>query len=243
MRLKNSLTIALLTVLTMCTGFVSSASADELAFNVPPKPAASHIFDENRLMSAQQAKYFEELSDELYHKTGTRIAAALMDDIGEINAGGYAARLANSWQTGSKNDSNILLFVALKQRRRSVEIGSGITDAFSSVNVDKLQQELLIPAFRKEKYGEGILQLAYSLALAVASQKGVRLDIGPAAISDEEPMTIRGWVFIVAVAAFLVLSARSGKRFAGRNKPGNIKNNPWSSFGQNGQGKFGGGRW
>lgn len=242
MRFKSVFTFVF-TAFALCASCGVFARAEAPIYKVPEKPTTNYVFDENRLLSAQQFKYFDQLSNELYGKTGIRLAVALMDDIGEINVNGYSAQLAGKWGIGSEGDSGILIFVALKQRRRSVEIGSEIANVVPDTDINRLQQEFLIPAFRKEKYGEGILQMSYSLAQAICKQKGVSLDVAPANIPGEEPMTVRGWIFIVAVAAFLALSAKNGKRLTIKSKHINVQSRLWCSFGQKEPGKLGDGRW
>ena len=207
---------------------------------LPPRPQHSYLYDEDRLLNAQQAQYFNQLAEELYRKTGVGLAAALMDDIGISDARKYATETAHKWGVGGKTDEGILIFVALKQRRRSVEVGYGAEGYLPDVLVERLQQQTLIPAFRKEKYGEGVLQLAYSLAKVVAQEKGVTLNIGEANIPGEEPMTLRGWIFIVIVIV-LLLSARGNGFFyflLGALMSGNHHHR--GGFGGGGFGGFGG---
>lgn len=177
---------------------------------IPPRPHNSYILDENRLMTAQQVKFFNILAEELYRKTGVGMAAALMNDIGVEDARTFAVNTAHSWGVGGKSDEGILIFVAMKQKRRSVEIGYGAEGYLPDVLVERIQQKTLIPAFRKERYGEGVLQLAYSLAQVVAKEKGVTLDIENREIPEEMPMTGSGWGFIIIVIILLLLASRGG---------------------------------
>ena len=176
-----------------------------LAAGTPPRPHNSYVYDENRLMSAQQVEYFNRLSEELYRKTGVAIAAALLDNIGHREARSYAFEIAEKWGIGGKSNEGVLIFAALKQRRRSVEVGYGAEGYLPDALVERLQQETLIPAFRKERYGEGVLLLALRIAKVVAHQKNVTLELGDNPVPEEEPMTVRGWIFIIFVFTVLFL--------------------------------------
>ena len=113
MKIRN----VLLAALVLCLATFASA--------LPKRPANSYVYDENRLMSAQQVEFFDKLASELYRKTGVAIAAALVDDIGRQDARMFALETAESWGVGGKSNEGILIFVAMKQRRRSVEVGYG----------------------------------------------------------------------------------------------------------------------
>lgn len=201
MRLAKSIKI-FLCIVVAC---VVAALADY----IPTRPHHSYVYDENRLMSAQQVEYFNQLAEELYRKAGVGLAVALVDDVGISDARAFATETAHKWGIGGKTDEGILIFVALKQRRRSVEVGYGAEGYLPDVLVERLQQQYLIPAFRKEKYGEGVLLLAYSLAQIVAQEKGFTLEVDATNVPGEEPMTPQGWIFIVVV--FLLLMSARGR--------------------------------
>jgi uncharacterized protein len=192
--------------------FVIAVSIDAFALQLPDKPPNSLVYDEDRLMSAQQIDYFNELANELFRKTGVFIAAALVDDIESVNIHTYASRTAEKWEIGGTSGNAILILSALKQRSRAVEIGTGAEPLLTKVRAERLQQELLVPAFRKDKYGEGILALAYAISNEIAQQKGTSLEIKPF-IPEETPMTVQGWIFIVVVFGLLVFIGRKGRRF------------------------------
>ena len=191
---------------------VIAVSIDAFALQLPEKPKNSLVYDEDRLMSAQQIGYFDELSSELFRKTGVIIAAVLVDDIESVNIHTYATRTAEKWELGGNSGNAILILSALKQRSKTVEIGTGAEPLLTKAHAERLQQELLVPAFRKDKYGEGVLALAYAISSEIAQQKKTALDIRPF-IPEETPMTVQGWIFIVVVFGLLIFIGRKGRRF------------------------------
>ena len=179
---------------------------------LPKRPVNCYVYDENRLMSAQQVEFFNKLSDELYRKTGATIAAVLVDDIGRQDARMFALETAEHWGVGGKTNEGILIYVALKQRRRSVEVGYGAEGYLPDALVERLQQQTLIPAFRRERYGEGIVALAYSIAEVVAREKGVSLEIAAEKAPQEDPVTLREWIFIILIFGIVIALAAKGRR-------------------------------
>lgn len=185
---------------------------------LPERPHNSYVYDEDRLLSAQQVQFFNLLAEELYRKTGVGLAAALMDDIRHEDPRSYATNVAHTWGIGSKSDEGILIFVALKQKRRSVEVGYGAEGYLPDVLVERLQQKALVPAFRQGKYGDGIITLAYYLAQTVAKEKGVVLDIQGDMPQEEMPFPASSWIFIFLVILFLIFASRGGGRRGGNRR-------------------------
>lgn len=226
------------TTILLFAGSFAFANPDALTGNLPPRPHHSYVYDENRLLSAQQEQYFNQLAEELYRKTGAGLAAALMNDIGFIDARTFATAVAHKWGVGGKSDEGILIFVALKQRRRSVEVGYGAEGYLPDVLVERLQQKTLVPAFRVEKYGDGILALAYQLAQIIAKEKGVTLNIQNANIPQEQEVSLPGWIFIAFVFLFLVFARGNRSNQGLWFLLGLLTNN---GNHRNGRGGFGGG--
>ena len=216
--------------------------ASTIASALPQKPQGSYVYDEDRLMNSRQIDFFDRLSKELLDKTGICVAAVIVDDIEHADARTYASRIATEWNESS--NGTILIFAAIKQRKRIVEAAGTAAGLLSVHESERLQQELLMPAFRKEKYGEGVMALAYGIATSIASDKGVVLEIDASAIPEEAPMTVRGWVFIIVVFGLLVIVGRKGHRFGFFDNMkkllcvSEIEKSPWpgifkSTFGNN----------
>lgn len=184
-----------------------------VAFGLPSRPEKSHVYDENRLISAQQLEFFDNLSNEVAKETGISIDAVLLDDTGERDIAQYASDIADKWQADAGVEGEVLIFIVQKQRRKLVVTKGTASDILDKVSIRKAEQELLIPSFRMEHYGDGILSLAGWLTFAISDSTGKKFDIDMRQQPSEEGMTIRGWIFIVAVFALLIALGSKGRRF------------------------------
>lgn len=176
---------------------------------LPPKPFHSYVYDENHLMSAQEIQLFNNISEELFRKTGAAIACVLMDDIGHVNYRTFALKTAEKWGVGGKSNEGILIFASIKQRRRSVEVGYGAEAYLPDVLVERLQNKTLVPAFKQQKYGQGVINLAYAIAQTTAKAKGVTLDLDPRQYAEEETKTQPSSILFIMFVFFLVVMAKS----------------------------------
>lgn len=183
------------------------------AFSVHAQESPKYgiVTDEDRLVTVQQTEYFNNLSRELFEKAGVRLYAILVDDIGKADASTAATQFTSRWNPDGNEYAVIL--VALKQRKKAVLAGGGAETYLQKSELEKIQQERMIPAFRKENYGQGITATAYGIAQAIAQKKGFSLDTGESDIPEEPSMTVRGWIFIIVVFGLLVIIGRKGRRF------------------------------
>ncbi len=168
------------------------------------------------------------------------MACALMNDIGKYNYRDFALKTAEKWGVGGKTNEGILIFVDLKQRRRSVEIGYGAEGYLPDVLVERLQQKTLVPAFRQQKYGQGIISLAWQLAQVTAKEKGVTLELDQTQYAEkEQEAPPRMILFILFILFLLIMSKSSGGR--GNGCLWFFIGNALGSSGRHHHGGFGGG--
>ena len=179
---------------------------------LPKRPINSYVYDEDRLLTHQEVQFFNALSEELYRKTKVGLAVALVHDIGFADFRDYAVNIAQSWGVGGKSDEGILIFAAMKQRRRSVEVGYGAEGYLPDVLVERLQQKTIVPAFRVEKYGQGVITLAWEIAQVVAKEKGVTLQVNTDQLPQEEEDDSLWLPLLIFVILFLFVSKNGGGR-------------------------------
>lgn len=227
------------------------------SFLLAQPPVNSYVFDDNRLLTTQETETFNLIAQELYNKTKVTLAAALYQDIGEEDPREFALKIAESWGVGKKGaDEGILIFVAMNQKRRSVEVGYGSEAYLPDVLVEKFQQETLVPAFRQKKYGEGILSLAWAIASHIAKEKQIELSLNDAELSsipefrESTPLSFMQILFILILIAFLLFT-KTGRRIllllfltqgSGGGRSGGGRSGGGFSGGGRGGGGFGGGR-
>ena len=155
-------------------GFVALVQA--APFSPPPRPSQGVVFDNTGILSASAQQYINHIASELYAGTGFALGVALLQDIGEEDSRQAALATATRWGLSQKGkDEAALLFVALKQRRRSIEVGYGAEGYLPDVLVERIQQSTLVPAFKAQQFEVGVLQASMALAQTVAKHKGVEL--------------------------------------------------------------------
>lgn len=212
-------------------------AAVAFAAALPPKPATGAVYDDAKLLTQDELQKFNAISTALYKQTGFALVACLMYDIGDEEARDYALRVTEAWGIGkAKTDEAALIFVAMKQKRRSVEVGYGAEAYLPDALVERLQQSTLVPAFRRDEYGTGILALEYAIAQSVAKEKGVTLNVKAPVQAEERKTSGSGWTFIIIIAIIVLILFRKNRNGRG----GGFRGGPGPFIGGGFGGGFGG---
>jgi uncharacterized protein len=153
----------------------------------------------------------------------------------------YAVRLFEQAKIGQKDkDNGLLIVMAVKERRVKIEVGyeltAFITNGFAG---DTIRQDML-PAFREQQYGRGLLAGTTRVIQRIAEKRGVTLADVPAA--PRETSSGRGGgniVFLIFVIIMVIVRIAGSRRGPpGFRGPGGF--GPWSGW-SGGLGGFGGG--
>jgi uncharacterized protein len=145
-------------------------------------------------------------------------------------------------------DNGLLILVAVEDRKVRMEVGYGlepyVTDGYAGQTI----RELILPAFKAGRYGEGLVAGATRIINRIAEQQGVTLQSVPPSAPvvterqrRDDGSHLMGLIPIVLFLLFALLSSRRRRR---RRHWGGDPWSGWSSgvgpFGT-GSGGFGGG--
>jgi uncharacterized protein len=152
----------------------------------------------------------------------------------------YAVRLYEHAGIGQKGkDNGVLVLLAVKDRRARIEVGYDleqfITDGFAGETI----RQLMLPAFREQRYGPGLLAGTTRLIQRVAEKRGVTLSELPQPVrrQAEGPGIAAG--LVISVILILIVSQIFRRRGPPRFR-GPWGGSTWSGW-HGGIGGFGGG--
>ena len=136
-------------------------------------------------------------------------------------------------------DNGALLVVAVDDRQVRIETGYDleefITDGFAGETI----RQYIIPEFRNQAYGRGLLAGTTRLINRIAERRGVTLqDVPVEQPRVQAPTRVPGWLFILL--AWLVIMWIGNRRDHQRRRRGRWGRGPWSGW-NSGVGPFGGG--
>jgi uncharacterized protein len=133
-------------------------------------------------------------------------------------------------------DNGLLLLVAVQDRKVKVEVGYDLEGIVPDGFAGQTIREAIVPAFREQRYGQGLLDATTRIINRIAEQRGVAIpDVPaprtrPAASGGRFPVGLIIWIVFAIVLS--LGNRRRRRRYWGGG--------PWSNW-TGGVGPFGGG--
>ena len=215
------------------------------------------VSDFAKVLDAPTHQQLSNLLQELKEKTSAEIAVVTVDTTQPLSTFDYAMKLADAWKPGAKGkDNGVVFLVATKDRKMFIVTGYGVEGVLPDGKVGAIQDEYIVPAFKRGDYARGILDGARVMASLIAQEYGVSLtgvptfSVGSRRNSEGEidPVMAVLLVFIffaVLLAGFTGTRRSRFSRFGGRRYYSDGYRGGFGGgfggFGGGGNGGFGGG--
>lgn len=154
-------TVSITAILLALVVFVQVAEAQQVTFPERP-PAGIFYVDEAGLISARDRDAINALATELWDEEQIPIFAVTIRSLADHNATGYtieqyAFELFNQWGIGTQaRNYGMLLLVSEGDRQARIELGAAWGGSYDA-EAQKIMDRLIIPAFKQERFSEGIL--------------------------------------------------------------------------------------
>lgn len=163
--------------------FAACATA---APQIPPKPTAAagiYVQDYAQVLSAEDKRKLLSIGQELDNKTTAQLAVVTVKTLDGQPIEDYALSILREWGIGSKEKNNgALIVVAVQDRRSRIEVGYGLEGLLTDGLTGRIQDQAMIPYFRKGNYAAGIVNGYAVTASLIAKDAGVQL----ASINSEQ---------------------------------------------------------
>lgn len=122
-----------------------------------PRPVG-YVNDFAGVLTPAERSALEERLAEYDRTTGNQIAVAIFPTLGGVPINEFASRLEEAWKVGRRGkDNGLVVLVALKERQVRIEVGYGLEAKVTDADAGRIIREVIVPAFRQGRYGEGLL--------------------------------------------------------------------------------------
>lgn len=156
--------------------FAACATA---APQIPPRPTAAagiYVQDYAQVLSAEDKRRLLSIGQELDNKTTAQLAVVTVKTLDGQPIEDYALAILREWGIGSKENNNgALIVVAVQDRRSRIEVGYGLEGLLTDGLTGRIQDQAMIPYFRKGNYAAGIVNGYAVTASLIAKDAGVQL--------------------------------------------------------------------
>jgi uncharacterized protein len=220
----------LITYLLVFTAFVSAYGADDL----PPLPDPPKlVVDMAEMLSPDEEQALEAKLEGYEDSTSNQFAIVTINNLGDYALEDYANKLFSKWQIGQKGkDNGVLILVVKESHDIRIEVGYGLEPKIPDLFAKKIEDQVVIPAFKQGQFYEGLNQGTDILIKKAAGEfKG-----DPKAKKKKKGMSF--WTILIIVIIVLYFISRfNGPRYDNFSRGGRRG----GFYGGGGFGGFGGG--
>lgn len=160
---------------------------------VPPKPSASsdiYVQDNAGVISAPVQVYLQDLGRQLDQKTTAQLVVVTVKSLNGAPLEDYSLKLLRDWGIGNKEKNNgVLMLVSTGDRKSRIEVGYGLEGKLTDSYTGKIQDQYMVPYFRKGTYEEGIAKGYEVLAQSIAREYNVQLAVS--GYANHSPGTVK----------------------------------------------------
>jgi uncharacterized protein len=127
-------------------------------FNPYPN-GSGYVSNADHIIDQQTVTELNRLIKPLDKQGRAQIAVVLLNSIGNQLPKDFATALFRKWGVGSRTKNNGILILLIKdQRRVEFEVGYGLEGLLPDMTCRRIQEDLMIPYFKKGNYDTGLLK-------------------------------------------------------------------------------------
>jgi len=184
-----------------------------LIINIPlfaqtfPKPIG-YVNDFAGVIDQGSKQQMERLINVLHEETEAEIAVVTVQSIspyGSIEE--YSVDLATNWGIGKKKeDTGVLILVAMKERKIRIEVGYGLEGVITDGLAGEIIDRSILPLLKNGEYGNGLLKGVEAVSGIVA--KEYNIDLSNYNLKESDKYTKRtsgGGIGIISIIILLFL--------------------------------------
>ena len=161
--------------------FAPVETVDNTSLQIPPKPTVSsgiYVQDNAGVFSASVSGYLQSLGRQLDQKTTAQLVVVTVPSLKGAPLEDYSLQILRQWGIGNKEKNNgVLMLISTGDRKSRIEVGYGLEGALTDGVTGQIQDQYMIPYFRKGNYEEGIARGYEALARRIAKEYNVQLAV------------------------------------------------------------------
>lgn len=166
------LTVAAFLLALSAAGQTGDALLDRLARQRQDRA----VHDFAGVLATGERDRLESLLRDLHRQAGVAVVVVAVRSMEGGQIDDFATRLYERWGIGRKGqDEGVLLLAAIEDRKVRIEPGYGMEGLFPDAKCGRILDEYVLPFFRDDQYGPGLVSGGAAIAGLIARERGVRL--------------------------------------------------------------------
>lgn len=136
-----------------------------------PGAPTGYVNDFANLLSDEEEISLEQTLSDFDRDTSNQVSVVTIGTLDGDTVENYATKLFSEWGIGGeKNDNGVLLLIARDEREMRIEVGYGLEGALTDIQANDIIENSIAPAFRGERYGEGVRLAVEDIMMATRGE-------------------------------------------------------------------------
>ena len=116
-----------------------------------------YVNDFANVISPEKEEALQQKLNKEDKETTNQIAVVTIQTTAPEEIEGFSINLAEQWRPGQKGkDNGILMIFAMQDRKMRIEVGRGLEDDLTDIEAKEIEEDIIVPAFKQQKYEQGI---------------------------------------------------------------------------------------
>ncbi len=135
------------------------------------------INDYAKILSSETIRTLEQLSRNVYQKTGVALVLATFPSLEGGTIDDITNKLYEKWGIGKKgSDEGVLVCLAMKERKIRIETGYGVEGYITDLLASQIRRNVTARYLSKNQWDQGLSLVMYSLTQLIAQEKRISFE-------------------------------------------------------------------
>lgn len=195
------LSTVILSLLIFTTSWAQQYTVDSIP---DPKQQGQDFFVSNPDGVLSNVSTLNEALVQLERETKVEFAVVVVNNFDENQEDfEFAKAIFDKWKIGKAGSNNgLLLFIAKDRRKYRFISGDGVEGLLPDIVLKQIGERNLVPAFRENRYDEGILNAIYAIS-DILTNPNARAEV-QSLISQEQKKSF-DWKYALGASSFIIL--------------------------------------
>lgn len=189
--------------------FFLGVTAATFAQDVIARPSVDKlVVDEAHVLSMEQIMMLTDSLNRFAQETSTQVLVVTVSDLNGYPIAEYAQKLGQAWGVGIKGKNNgVVILVKPKMNAQDrgyafIAAGYGLEGALPDVMCSRIVRDVMIPHFRNDDYGSGIVAGAMTVMKAVRGE----YTSDETEFDDDDEVAILA-IFLIFIGIAIIIAA------------------------------------
>lgn len=193
-------------ILLICVVLLVLLSSLSFAMPVSDVKLTGYLNDYTGTIKSDDADTINELASSLKNAGAAEVAVVIVDSLNGLTKEEYAITIAHEHLGDTDKDNGLLILVAMQEREYRIEVGYGLEGVLNDAKVGKIARDTLVPNFRENDYGWGIIQFIATVHLELLPDQEETIPANYVDTGKEDENMVFSIIFGIFAVIFFIFA-------------------------------------